>query len=100
MYYKEIKVEGHKVALKIGDDAYVTILVDGLYSKVYADPEIKLAIAMAARRLWKEALAVLPPGEYYCYPTCDERRRLYITAGWKPSPTDEWELVFYNKTSA
>jgi len=93
-------VDGHTVTIEVGPISkgvvlYVDDSVDPDPSQ--KDASLKLKLALAARRLWQEALPQLEAGVYWCYPTTPSRRRVYIAAGWRPSPLAEGELVYFHK---
>ena len=92
-------VQGHFVTLEVSDDRYVIVFVDEWILEVESDRLTRLRIALAARRLWEQALQVLPAGAYYCWPTSQNRKRLYLAAGWKPTPLPlkRGELIFYHR---
>ena len=99
-YWNEEVVEGHFVTLDINDRGCVLLCVnDWIVETECTDRIIRLRIALAAKRLWKEALEIIPPGAYHCWPTSEPRRRLYLAAGWRPAPLPlmKGALVFYHK---
>ena len=93
-FEKTVVVEGHEVTLEVHDDSVVSLLVDGDDKRIESDPLTKVRIALAARRLWEEALYEIPFGIYLCWPTSEDRRRLYSAAGWRPSPQRRGHLEF------
>ena len=93
-------IGGHTVTLEISPISRgVVLYVDDSVDKIDgADPALRLRLALAARQLWREALRQLAPGVYWCYPTTKSRRKVYLSAGWRPHPSPyvEGELVFYH----
>ena len=94
MFQKTVFVEGHEVTLEVSDYSYVSLNVDGRYDRIDAELTVRLKIALAARRLWQEALYALPLGVYVCEPACEKRRELYIAAGWRPCRQRRGDLEF------
>jgi hypothetical protein len=92
-YRKTVVVEGHEVTLEV-DDSYVSLLVNGDDERIEADPLTKIKVALAARRLWQEALYEIPFGIYLCWPTSEDRRRVYMAAGWRPCHQRRGHLMF------
>jgi len=92
----DTEVEGHLVTLGV-EGFGVVIWVDWGVEKINAPNATKVRIALAARRLWQRALVVLPPGVYHCHPLCEGRKKVYLAAGWRPSPVGRGdELVYYH----
>ena len=93
-------IQGHTVTLEVSEQSKgVVLYVDDSVDRVDGvDPALRLRLALAARQLWREALSQLPRGVYWCYPSSENRRRVYISAGWKPHPSPyvKGELVFYH----
>ena len=99
LFLKEISVNNHKVSIEIDRCKNVMILVDGEVWRADADRVTKVKLALAARRLWREALAVLPPGVYQCFALGKARMKVYLAAGWRHTPLSKYKggLVFYHK---
>ena len=97
-YCFEKVVEGHTVTLEVSSGKELTLYVNNSVAPLWeADARLKLQLALAARQLWREALRQLPAGVYKCWATSPARRTLYTSAGWKPSPIQKGELVYYHQ---
>ena len=98
-----IIVENHTVTIKVTYGKEVLLFVDGSVAPIDEDDKTKLRLALAAKRLWKKNLQYLQPGVYKCRPTTESRRKLYISAGWKPAPLGRGMtggLIYYHKVPA
>ena len=98
MLEKEKIIQGHTVTLVINSRRVATLYVDDCVAPLQGgDARLKLQLALAARQLWKEIVRQLPAGVYKCWPTSESRRKVYISAGWRPSPLEEGGLVYYHQ---
>jgi len=93
-------VGSHVVTLKVTYDKEVLILIDGSVKAVDETSNTKLRLALAAKRLWQKTLKHLQPGVYKCCPTSVGRRKLYLSAGWRPAGANTWKLVYFHRVPA